>query len=342
MNKNDMGRILRKVKRFFRLPKKINERFYVISPVVIPFHHVPVVSKLNQMLLVLYIRAVCLFLGFRKPILFIFLPSMYGVVGRLKEVLSVYYCTDEHSQFPGVDRSSIKRMEMEILKKVTLGFATSPQILEEKKKINSSFYLSMHGVDYDNFSKAQDPALTIPEDIINIKGPVIGYFGAVDRWMDLDLIHYLVKQRRDWSFVIIGKTVVDISLFDNEPNIHFLGQRPFSELPAYGKKFDVALIPFLLNELTRHVFPVKLKEYLAMGKPVVSSALPPVEEFNKINPDAVMIGYGHSDFLSKIEKSFAFNTEAFIQNRQRLVKKDTWEARGEEVSEIIEKHLDSV
>jgi hypothetical protein len=337
-----MGRIFRKVKRFFRLPRKINDSFYVVSPVVIPFHHVPLVSKLNQMLLVLYIRAVCLFLGFRNPILFIFLPSMYGVVGKLKEVLSVYYCTDEHSQFPGVDRNSIKRMETEILKKVTLGFATSPQILEEKKKINPSFYLSMHGVDYDNFSKAQDTALMIPEDIVNFKSPVIGYFGAIDKWMDLDLIHYLVKQRREWSFVFIGKAVVDISLFENEPNIHFLGKRPFSELPAYGKKFDVAIIPFLLNELTRHVFPIKLKEYLAMGKSVVSSALPPVEDFKKINPDAVMIGYDHSDFLDKIEKSFACNTQVCIQNRQRLVQKDTWEARGEEVSAIIEKYLNAV
>lgn len=342
INKNDMGRIFKKVKRFFRLPRKINDNFYVISPLVIPFHHVPLVSILNQMFLVLYVRAVCLFLGFRDPILFIFLPSMYGVVGKLREVLSVYYCTDEHSQFPGVDRDSIKRMETEMLRKVTLGFATSPQILEEKKKINPSFYLSMHGVDYDNFSKAQDPALKIPEDIMQIKGPVIGYFGAIDKWMDLDLIHYLVRQRREWSFVFIGKTVVDISVFANEPNIHFLGQKPFSELPAYGRKFDVAIIPFLLNELTRHVFPIKLKEYLAMGKPVVSSALPPVEEFNKINPDVVMIGYGHSDFLDKIEKSFACNTQAYIQNRQRLVQKDTWEARGEEVCAIIEKHLNAL
>lgn len=340
INKNDMGRIFKKAKRFFRLPRKINDSFYVISPLVIPFHHVPLVSKLNQMFLVLYVRAVCLFLGFRDPILFIFLPSMYGVVGRLKEVLSVYYCTDEHSQFPGVDRNSIKRMETEILRKVTLGFATSPQILKEKKKINPSFYLSMHGVDYDNFSKAQDPALTVPADIIHIKNPVIGYFGAIDKWMDLELIYNLVNLRSDWTFLFIGKRVVDISKFDGIPNIHFVGQRPFTTLPAYGKKFDVAIIPFLLNDLTKHVFPIKLKEYLAMGKPIVSSALPPVEEYDKTHPGLIGIGRGYNDFIDKIESALLNNTEYHIKSRQESVRKDTWEARAEDISGIIEKHLD--
>jgi glycosyltransferase involved in cell wall biosynthesis len=225
---------------------------------------------------------------------------MHGVVGKLDEAISIYYCVDECSEFPGVDRDSMKRMEIELLKKVNLGFATSPQIL---------------------------------------KRPVIGYFGAIERWMDLDLIHYLVQKKKEWTFLFIGKPIVDLSRFDNEPNIHFIGQRPFQELPRYGKIFDVAIIPFVINKLTEHVFPVKLKEYLSMGKPVVSSALPTVEGFCKENPDIVHIGYNPDDFMNKIETAIPTNTAFHISARQDSIKKDVWESRVKEISDIIEKHL---
>jgi glycosyltransferase involved in cell wall biosynthesis len=259
---------------------------------------------------------------------------MHGVVGKLDEAISIYYCVDECSEF-----DSMKRMEIELLKKVNLGFATSPQILESKKKINPNFYLSIHGVDYDNFKRAQDPDLPLPKDVRRLKRPVIGYFGAIERWMDLDLIHYLVQKKKEWTFLFIGKPIVDLSRFDNEPNIHFIGQRPFQELPRYGKIFDVAIIPFVINKLTEHVFPVKLKEYLSMGKPVVSSALPTVEGFCKENPDIVHIGYNPDDFMNKIETAIPTNTAFHISARQDSIKKDVWESRVKEISDIIEKHL---
>jgi glycosyltransferase involved in cell wall biosynthesis len=339
LNRNDLSRIGRKIKRFFQLFRKINNNFYVCTPLSIPGHQNAFVQKLNEILLVIFLRTISVVLRIRKPILIVFLPSMSGVIGKVGEILSAYYCTDEHSEFPGVDREAIRRMERSMLEKVDLGFATSLQILEKKKKINPGFYLSIHGVDYDHFSRAQDSHLKVPNEIMHLRRPVIGYFGAIDKWMDLELIDFLIRQKREWTYLFIGKTVVDIARFVNEPNIHFIGQRPFSELPGYGKLFDVAIIPFVTNELTRYVFPIKLKEYLSMGKPVVSSAIPPVEKFSLENPGVIQVGYNHGDFLKKIELSISSDSNELIRIRQQTVNKDTWEARAEEIGAIIENHL---
>ncbi|MDY6856608.1 MAG: glycosyltransferase [Thermodesulfobacteriota bacterium] len=339
LNKNDMKRILIKVKNFFRLPRRINKNLYVLTPIAIPFHKNTFIQNLNEILLSLSIRVVCFFLRFRKRILFVFLPTMNGVVGKVGEQLSIYYCTDEHAEFPGVDRDSIRKMELELLNKVDLGFATALQILESKKKINPNFYLSTHGVDFDHFARAQDPDLPVPKDAIHFKKPIIGYFGAIDRWMDFDLIEYLVRKKKDWTFLFVGKYVVDLSRFSNYSNLYFLGQRPFQELPRYGKIFDVAIVPFRINKLTEYVFPIKLKEYLSMGKPVVTSALPPVEVFNKENRDIVHIGYNDEDFLMKIEGALLTNIDEQIRARQESVKKDTWESRVKELSDVIESFI---
>ena len=339
INKNDMKRILLKVKNFFRLPRRINKNLYVLTPIAIPFHSNTFIQKLNSILLSLSIRIVCFFLRFRTRILFVFLPTMHGVVGKAGERLSIYYCTDEHAEFPGADRDSITKMELALLKKVDLGFATALQILESKKKINPNFYLSMHGVDFDHFARAQDTDLPVPKDAVNFKRPIIGYFGAIDRWMDFDLIEYLAGKKKDWTFLFVGKSVVDLSRFAKYSNLHFLGQRPFQELPGYGKIFDVAIVPFKINKLTEYVFPIKLKEYLSMGKPVVTSALPPVERFSEQNPNIVEIGRDHECFLKKIESAMLKDTKKHIRARQESVRKDTWESRVKEISDTIVKYI---
>jgi len=339
LNANDMGRILRKLKGFFRRPRKINENLHVFTPLAIPYHGNPLVARINRLLMRVMLRRVAGRLGMTDPILFVFLPQMYGVVGRLGESLSVYYCTDEHSEFPGVDREATRRMETELLRKVDLGFATSPQILDRKKEINPNFHLSIHGVEFDNFSRAMAPETTVPEEIKDLKGPVIGYFGAIDSWMDLDLMEYLARSRPGWSFLFIGKCVVDVSRLDRYPNVRFIGKRPFEELPRYGKAFSAAIIPFALNDLTRYVFPIKLKEYLSMGKPVVSSPMPPVEWFNDENPGMIEIGRGREDFLEKLDHAIKTDNPEMAGKRLSSVRGDTWEARVERISEIIEKQL---
>lgn len=335
LDRNDLTRIGRKLARFLRPPRQISQGLWVITPLAVPFHHRPAVRGLNQLLILAQIRWACRLLRFRKPILFMFLPHMAGLVGHLGESMSVYYCTDDHAAFPGVDASGIRRAEEELLRKVTLGFATSTEILKNKKRINRNFCYSPHGVDFDNFSRAQDQALPIPEDICALRQPIVGYFGAIDRWLDLGLIEYLARSRPGWSFAFIGKQATDVSALSALPNIHFLGQRIFQDLPGYGRAFDVAIIPFQINDLTVSVSPIKLKEYLAMGKPVVSTPLPAVVEY-AAGRNFIGIAGGGEEFLELIENALRDDSPELVLARQESVRGDTWEARAEELANVIE------
>lgn len=334
LDKNDLARIGRKLARFFRPPRQVGRGLWVVTPLAVPLHHRPAIRWLNQALVLAQIRWASTLLRFRKPILFVFLPHMAGVVGRLGESLSVYYCTDEHAAFPGVEGNSIRRAEEELLRKVTLGFATSPTILKNKKRIKPNFYYIPHGVDFDNFSRAQDQTLSIPEDVCDLPHPLIGYFGAIDRWLDIELIEYLARSRPTWSFVFIGKHATDVSALSALPNAHFLGQRSFRELPRYGRAFDVAIIPFRINDLTVSVSPIKLKEYLAMGKPVVSTPLPSVVEYAAATGYVEVAG-NPPHFLELIEQVLRNDSPTFVLARQESVRRDTWESRVETISRIL-------
>jgi len=341
---NDLARIGRKLLRFFRPPRRVDASFWVMTPLAIPWHHVPLVRRLNRLFLIAQIRLAALLLGFRRPVLIVFLPHMEGLVGRLREALSVYYCTDEHAAFPGVDTASVRRAEEALLRKVDLAFATAPEILKNKQHLNANFFYSPHGVDFDNFTRAFDEELPEPTDVAHLPHPVIGYFGAIDRWLDLELIHMLATARPEWSFVLIGKQVIDTSMLAALPNVHLLGQRPFGELPAYGSRFDVAIIPFMLNELTVSVSPIKLKEYLAMGKPVVSTPLPAVVDFAAAH-GLVEIASKPEEFLERIEHALANDSRELALRRREAVRDDTWQARardvGQRISEFLPEHLRS-
>src|SRR5262249_51920239 len=137
-----------------------------------------------------------------------------------------------------------------------------------------------------------------PEDIRMISKPVIGFFGLIADWVDLKLIRFLAEARPSWNIVLIGKSTTDLSDVSNVPNIHVLGQRPYAALPAYAKHFDVAILPFVVNDLTRAANPLKLREYMAAGLPVVATAIPEAEKLNGL----LQIGRGQHGFLNEIER----------------------------------------
>jgi glycosyltransferase involved in cell wall biosynthesis len=338
-DKNDLSRIGRKLTRFIRPPQQISEEFWVIAPLAVPLHHRPAVRWLNNALLLAQIRWASAFLRFRKPILFVFLPHMGGIVGHLGESVSVYYCTDEHAAFPGVDGNNIRHAEEDLLRKVTLGFATSQEILKNKKRINPNFYFSPHGVDFDNFAQAQDQTLPIPEDIRHLPHPLVGYFGAIDHWIDLGLIEYLARSRPRWSFVFIGNQAISVANLSLLPNVHFLGKRPFQDLPRYGRAFDATIIPFRIDDLTISVSPIKLKEYLAMGKPVVSTPLPAVMDYAAAG-GLVRVAGDTESFLQLLERDLRDDSKKLVLARQESVRSDTWKARAEEVSRAIAEYLE--
>ena len=171
------------------------------------------------------------------------------------------------------------------------------------------------------FRNACLPAIAAPADCAELKGPVIGFFGLIADWVDLEVIRYLASSRPEWSFLLIGEVQTDTSALRELPNVHLLGRRKYQSLPAYCKAFDVAILPFVVNELTLAANPLKLREYLAAGLPVVATPLP---EVLKLKP-LVRMARTPEEFLDQIEALLSEGKRGPDPAVSRLMEPESWD-----------------
>jgi len=220
-------------------------------------------------------------------------------------------------------------MEKRLLKKANIVFACSDYLFKKQKKLNKNTHLIPHGVDYESFSKALKD-IKIPEDIKGIKKPIIGFFGLIHKWVDFDLIEEIAEKNKDWNIVIIGKALVNVSRLKKHSNIYFLGQKKYEELPAYCKAFDVAIIPYKINNFAASVNPSKLREYLASGLPVVSTDLPEARKIKEVK-----IAKNNGEFIKNIEKSLDIKNKGKLMISKKMEKED-WKYKVEKISKLLD------
>jgi len=203
--------------------------------------------------------------------------------------------------------------ERKLLAEADVVFTGGRKLWESKKLLNDNCYFYGCGVDVAHFGQARDPQTKIPDDIASLRKPVLGYFGVVDERMDYDLIVKLSEANPDWSIAMVGPQI-KVDKVPQHPNLHWLGQKNYADLPAYCKAFDVCLIPFALNEATEYINPTKALEYMATGKPIVSSAVADVvTNFGSV----VKIARSHGEFVSLCQQAIqtpdALATEAGLK-----------------------------
>ncbi|MDC4227950.1 MAG: hypothetical protein MPW15_27900 [Candidatus Manganitrophus sp.] len=227
----------------------MEKNIYVFSPVMIPFYHSMVLRKANQLLLAAMIRRQLKRLGFSKPITWTFAPSSADVVGWLGESQVIYHCVDEFSAFSDAPQTAIQKMEETLLKKSDVVIVSASTLQESKRRWNPNTHLVRHGVEYDHFRKALDPATAIPPELAALPRPIIGFHGLVADWIDLPLIRKMAIQYPKWSIVLLGSATTDVSQISGLKNVHLLGKRPYESLPSYCKGFDAAILPFVVNRL---------------------------------------------------------------------------------------------
>ena len=322
-NSRDVSKIFKKLGSLGKGPRAVEPHLDVYTPIVLPFPHSSLAVSLNQRILRASLGLLRRRSGMRDFQTWTFLPSAVEYVGTLGESLVVYYCTDEWSEFQYLDGRRMGELEKDLCRKADLVFTTSHVLLERKKAYNPETHLASHGVDHAHFSKALDPATTVPDEIANLPHPIIGFFGLIEEWIDLELFAHLAEQRPDWSIVIVGKEKVDTSSLRRFKNIHLLGRKPYAELPRYCKAFDVALCPFVLNELTRNVNPIKLREYLSAGLPVVSTSLPEMLHY----PEWCTIADGPRAFLAACDRVVASDSPEQRRRRSAAMANETWDAK---------------
>jgi glycosyltransferase involved in cell wall biosynthesis len=264
--------------------------------------------------------------------LWTFLPNVGDYVGSLGESLSVYYCVDEWSLFGYLDKDETVRAERTLLDKVDCVFAINGPLADAKRAMNPHTHVAPHGVDHATFAKALDASTIIPADLAALPRPVIGFYGTLRDWVDLDLIAAIARARPQWSIALIGQALDDVATVRGLPNVHLLGRKPHEQLPAYCKGFDVGLIPYRIDERMTFVNPIKLREYLSAGVPVVSTRVPEVERYKHL----AAIADDAPGFIAAIERALATDSPARRRERSAAMAAETWPARVAAVSQIVD------
>ncbi len=332
-DRRDLSKILRKLASFLRGPLRVSDRLWVYTPIVLPFPHSRAAVAVNRLILQSSIAVLRRWMGIGPFQLWSWVPTTSQYFGLLGESMFVYYCTDNWSQFSMVDTERIERLVADQARGASVVFGTSDLIVENLRKYNPETHLAAHGVDHSLFARATQDSTPIPEDLAALSGPVLGFYGLIESWMDLDLIAYLAERHPDWSIALVGKVCVDTSRLDGLPNVHFLGRKPHGELPLYCKGFSVGLIPHKVNELTRHMNPIKLREYLSAGLPVVATALPEVRHYGV----HCTIAESYEEFERGVETAIREDTPEKRRERSASMQWETWESKVQELTLHVER-----
>ncbi|RKG96948.1 glycosyltransferase family 1 protein [Corallococcus sp. CA053C] len=330
-NAHDAQRIIKKLKTFSEGIREVEPNLHVLAPLAIPFYGSELARQANRHLLRLQVLRAMKQLKFERPISWSFLPASAPVSGTLGEDFVVYHCVDEFSAFSDTNGKHIAQLEERLLRRADMCITSAERLYENKKKQNKRTVLVRHGTDFTHFVKACDAQTKVPEDIAKLPKPIIGFFGLVADWIDQDAIVAVAKAHPEGSVVIVGKTTPDCddSKLRAQPNIHMLGRKPYADLPGYNKAFDVALNPFVINELTLNSNPLKVREYLASGLPVVSSDLPEVRKVGLCR-----IATTPEDYVKQVNAALADHPGP---NRERAEKifHESWEARVTEIRQHV-------
>jgi glycosyltransferase involved in cell wall biosynthesis len=281
-------------------------------------------QKVNAALLRFQVKRAMRKLGFSKPVNWVFNPAAAVIAGKLGEDRLLYYCVDEYTAFSGVASERLAEMEKRLLKRADFVIVSAQKLYDSKAKLNPRTILVRHGVDHVHFRKALDASLVVPPELAALPKPIIGFFGLVADWVDVDLMAHVAKQFPNGSLVVIGKVTTDVTALKALPNVHFFGRKPYAELPAYAKGFDVALNPFRLNELTLNANPLKVREYLAAGLPVVATPIPEVEVLPQCR-----IGATPEEFVQEIKE--ALEDPGPSVERSEAIRGESWEAKLAEI-----------
>ncbi len=332
----DLRKVLSKVRLALAGPRPQPEGLSVQTLLQIPLHRFGLVRRLNRGLILLWLRMLLWRLGVRAPVTWFVVPHVGSLAGRLGERLSVYYCIDDYASLPDVDAPAVRAMDEDLTRRAGLVFVASQTLLAGKSRLNPETYLAPHGVDFAHFARAQDPSLPVPDDVAALPRPIVGFFGLVERWIDLGLVEYLAQQRPGWTFLLIGRVAVPDGDAPRRPNIVYLGRRPYESLPAYGKAFAAALIPYHLTPQVLHANPIKLREYLAMGKPIVSVSTPEIDRFSAY----VRIGRDRAEILSHLDRAVAEGlSPPEVEAQLAFASTMTWDANLRRVIERVEARL---
>ena len=334
-DRSALKKIIRKLRSIGRFIKKTDKGMYVVSPISVPFVNNNLARKLNTLSVSFQIRLAMFLLGIRKPVFYVGCLPAFEVVEKMERKYLIYERSDLFEEMPGANKTYIASLDDKLTKSADMVLYVNKAMWQDGMNKNEKSRLIGHGVDFELFAHAADSNNT-PEDIANIRRPIVGFFGDIsDKTSDMDLVKFVAESMPDISLVFVGSVSTDINGLKCFKNVHFLGQKPYEQVPFYGKEFDVAIMPWNRNKWIEFCNPVKIKEYLALGKPVVSTYYPEIEPYSGL----VYVADDYDDFVSCIQKAIQERDSKKVQRRRKKVQKETWDSKVEQIKSFMEGNL---
>lgn len=313
--------------------RRVRDGVYVHDPVIFPFHGSEVNDRLNAVLVSRVLKRIMLSLGFTKPIVWTYLPTSLAmqVIERIDHKFLVYDCVDALALNPKGVVGSYAESEQQLVQKADLVFVTSQRLYTERVHLNPDTCYVPAGVDVDHFLDVEQ----VPDELSEIQPPRIGFFGGIDERLDLGLLECIATSQPRWSIVMIGPVRTDVAPLRQRPNVYFLGQKRYEDLPAYLAGLDVLVIPYLVNEFTSYIYPAKLHECLATGKPTVATALPELISFQ----DVITVAHDQGAFVRGVARGLEEDDVSLHTRRVETARENSWEARYRRITREIQGRL---
>jgi glycosyltransferase involved in cell wall biosynthesis len=337
VNAQDVRRMGRRVARAAAGARRVQDGIHVWSPLLLPYQNRVSVRALNRAVLSLTLTRALRSLGFERPLLWTYNPLTTRLLDLSAFDGVVYHCVDDIGAQPGMPTTLLRQAERELAERAQIVFATAPRLAEMQSRVNPNTHFLPNVADFAHFSRALDDATQVPADMASIRGPRLGFIGAISGYkVDFALVRAIAQRRPDWAIVLIGRIGegepgTDTTLLHGLPNLHLLGPRPYASLPAYLRGVDVAMLPSRTNDYTASMFPMKFFEYLAAGRPVVSTDLPAIRPFR----DVVAIATSADSFVHAATRVLAGDAPS-LESRLALAREHTWDARTDKMLALLQ------
>jgi glycosyltransferase involved in cell wall biosynthesis len=337
LNQADAGKVLRTLGSWARRcgPGKAEpeaasaDGVHVVSPIMVPWFK-PLVRRFNRRSMLRKYEHLCERHQITDPIVVTTFPYTVDFMRAVPQGLRVYYCVDDFLDYPGVNHADWAVMEAELLRAVD-GLVVTSRDLARKQVPGCPLLHLPHGVDFDHFHEALVESPPVPA-LETLPRPIVGFFGLISEWVDLGLIAFLSEAFPAASFVLLGRADVDLTPLAHRPNVHALGLVPYPQLPGHARYFDVGLIPFVLNQLTRAVNPLKLLEYFALGLPVLSTRLPELED----SEGPLRLAVTYEEFRDALREILQGAVGLEPEEAIATSRANTWDHRVEQLSDFLE------
>tara|TARA_Y100001968_G_scaffold333938_1_gene401426 strand:- start:4874 stop:6040 length:1167 start_codon:yes stop_codon:yes gene_type:complete len=336
----DLLRIMKRIIKGFSYPKKVYKNIWVWSPLVIPGASNTFMLSINRKIFSIGIRIILLITGLKYDWLWTYNPLIRRFLNIQGFSKIIYHAVDAIQEQPNMPKKLIEHEERKLCSLVDQVFVTSPQIKKTLEPYSPRIKYEPNCCDYNHFSKALEITHEyIPSDLFEISKPRIGFIGAVSSYkIDFNLIAEVAFLHPDWNFIFIGPTsegeeFTDLSLMQQRKNIHFLGYKPYSQLPYYCAGIDIAWLPLHINSYTQSMFPMKFFEYLAAGLPIVSTNIDSLSSFSKQAFLCDSSVHAHSSALQAVLSG----NIPLLEERLKLARNHTYESRTSRMLDLISK-----